>query len=57
MFVYYKLYREPVSSTISTCWCGDQEKKTSVPRVEVVHGKARSVRPLYIYIYIYIIFL
>ncbi len=53
MFVYYKFYREPVSPTISTRRCGDQEK-TSVPGVEVVHEKARSsVRPLYIFLYIF----
>ncbi len=47
MFVYYKLYREPVSPTISTRRCGDQEK-TSVPGVEVVHDKARSVRSFFL---------
>ncbi len=46
MFVYYKLYREPVSPMILTPRCGDQ-KKMAVPGVEVVHEKARSVRPLF----------
>ncbi len=51
MFVCYKLYREPVSPTISSCRCGDQEKKTAVPRVEVVHEKARSVCPIIIFFF------
>ncbi len=46
MFVYYKLYREPVSPMILTPRCGDQ-KKMAVPGVEVVHEKARSVRPFF----------
>ncbi len=43
MFVYYKLYREPVSQTISTTLCGNQEK-IAVPSIEVVHenNKERS---------------
>ncbi len=39
--MYYKLYREPVSPTVLTPWCGDQEK-TSVPGIEVVHEEART---------------
>ncbi len=31
MFVYFKLYREPVSPTILTPLCEDQEKKNSSP--------------------------
>ncbi len=43
MFVYYKLYREPVSPTISTSvW---RSGKTAVPGIEVMHEKARSVCP------------
>ncbi len=32
MFVYYKLYREPVSPTILTPQCGDQKKKNGCAR-------------------------
>ncbi len=37
MFVYYKIYREPV----------EIRKKTAVPGVEVVHEKATSIHPFY----------
>ncbi len=49
MFVYYKLYREPVSPTISITQCGDQGK-TAVPGVEVVQEKTRSVRLTFYFI-------
>ncbi len=35
MFVYYKLYREPVSPTISTPRCGDQGKKQQSPALRL----------------------
>ncbi len=47
MFVYYKLYREPVSPMISTPRCREQEN-TAVLGIEVVLEKARSVRPFVI---------
>ncbi len=46
MFVYYKLYRESVSPTISIPRCGDQGKTA----VEVVQEKTRSVRPTFYFI-------
>ncbi len=49
MFVYYKLYREPVSPTISITQCGDQGK-TAVPGIEVVQEKTRSVRLTFYFI-------
>ncbi len=43
MFVYYKLYREPVSPTISTLRCGDQEKNVNPRRWGCAReGKKRS---------------
>ncbi len=51
MFVYYKLYREPFSPTISTRRCGDKEK-TAVLGVEVVHKKTRSVHTFVLFIFI-----
>ncbi len=51
MFVYYKLYREPVSPTISTSQCEDQKKNIRLcVEVEVVQEKARSVRPLFFFV-------
>ncbi len=47
MFVYYKLYREPVSPMISTPRCREQENM-AVLGIEVVLEKARSVRPFVI---------
>ncbi len=44
MFVYYKLYRKPVYPTISTPRCG-----ITVPAIEGVHEKARSVRLFFIF--------
>ncbi len=41
MFVYYRLYKKPVSPMISTPRCGDQKK---IPGVKVVHEKVKSVR-------------
>ncbi len=43
MFVYYKLYKKPVSPMISTPQCGDQEIMV-IPGIEVVHEKVKSVR-------------
>ncbi len=43
MFVYYRLYKKPVSPMISTPRCGDQ-KKMVIPGVKVVHEKVKSVR-------------
>ncbi len=37
--VYYKLYREPVSPTISDTLGVEIRKKMAVPGVEVVHEK------------------
>ncbi len=51
MFVYYKLYREPVSPTILTPLCGDQEKKRQYCEVEVVHENVRSVRLLFFFFF------
>ncbi len=50
MFVYYKLYREPDSPTISTTLCGNQEK-IAVPSIEVVHEKTRSVQTIFIFLF------
>ncbi len=50
MSVYYKFSREPVSSTISTPWCGDQEK-TAVPSIEIVHEKVRSGCSTYLFLF------
>ncbi len=44
MFVYYKLYREPVSPTIST-----NQEKIAVPSIEVVHEKTRSIRTIFFF--------
>ncbi len=49
MFVYYKLYTEPVSPTISTPRCGDQG--TAVPGIEVVHEKAGSICPFFFFFF------
>ncbi len=47
MFMYYRLYKKPVSPMISTPRFGDQEKM-AIPGVEVVHEKAKSVRQVFL---------
>ncbi len=49
MFVYYKLYRNQFLLQ-SRHVCVEIRKKKAVPGVEVVHEKARSIRPFFFFL-------
>ncbi len=54
MFVYYKLYRVGNRFLLRSRHIGVEirKQKTAVPGVEVVHEKARSVRPFFLFVFL-----